>query len=219
MSAMQIPSIVVHRLPLYLRILDFMDRDGKHFTSSQELGEQLGISSAQIRKDLSYFGEFGKQGTGYEVSFLRKQLRYILQVDRVWDMVVVGAGALGTAIGHYGGFEDRGFRVAAIFDVDPEKIGETLAGFTVQPIADLGPTVKEMGVKIAIVAVPARAAQEVVNTLVDAGVEAILNYAPITLSVPSHTQIEYIDPAMGLQAMSYYLGRTDDPILKGRKID
>jgi redox-sensing transcriptional repressor len=217
MSAMQIPSIVVHRLPLYLRILDFMERQGKHFTSSQELGDQLGISSAQIRKDLSYFGEFGKQGTGYEVSFLRRQLRYILQVDRVWDVVLVGAGALGTAIAHYGGFEHRGFRIVAIFDVDPEKVGRPLAGFTVQHVDQMKAVVREMGLKVAIVAVPAEEAPKVVDELVDAGVEAILNYAPITLTVPGHVKIEYIDPAMGLQSMSYYLGRTEDPILKGRK--
>jgi len=217
MSPIQIPAIVVRRLPIYLRILDFMMREGKEFTSSQELGERLGISSAQIRKDLSHFGEFGKQGTGYEVAYLRKQLQFILQVDRVWDVALVGAGALGTAIAHYGGFEDRGFRVAAIFDTAPDKVGQSLSGITVQQAHKIGPVVRDMGLKVAIVAVPADAAQEVVDNLTDAGVEAILNYAPITLSVPAHVKIEHLDPLVGLQSMCYYIGRTEDPVLKGYK--
>ncbi len=214
MSPFEIPAIVIRRLPIYLRILNFMMHEGETFTSSQELGERLGISSAQIRKDLSYFGEFGKQGTGYEIAYLRKQLQQILQVDRVWDMALIGAGALGTAIAHYGGFSQRGFRVAAIFDVDPHKVGQTLAGFTIFHVDNMATIVRERNIKIAIVAVPAEVAQEVVDSLVDAGVEAILNYAPITLSVPPHVKIEYLDPLVGLQSMSYYTERTDDPVFK-----
>ncbi len=214
MSPFEIPAIVIRRLPIYLRILNFMMHEGESFTSSQELGERLGISSAQIRKDLSYFGEFGKQGTGYEIAYLRKQLQQILQVDRVWDMALVGAGALGTAIARYGGFSQRGFRVAAIFDVDPGKVGQTLAGFTIFHVDNMAAIVREMKIKIAIVAVPAEDAQEVVNALVDSGVEAILNYAPITLSVPPNVNIEYLDPLVGLQSMSYYVERMNDPVFK-----
>src|SRR5512146_2655958 len=123
MASKQIPDIVVGRLPQYLRSLQRMAREGRTLTSSQELGERLGISAAQIRKDLSYFGEFGKQGTGYEIAYLQDQLRKILKVEQVWDMVLVGAGDLGHALAHYEGFERRGFRIKAIFDNDSAKIG------------------------------------------------------------------------------------------------
>src|SRR5215831_18626094 len=116
----EIPDIVIGRLPIYLRALNRLQSDGHEITSSHELGQRLGISSAQIRKDLSHFGEFGKQGTGYQISHLQAQLKQILQVDREWPMVVVGAGDLGRAIAHYGGFVERGFRVTAIFDNDPK---------------------------------------------------------------------------------------------------
>jgi biotin operon repressor len=124
-----IPDIVVGRLPIYLLALQRMAMDGRLFTSSQELGEKLGISAAQIRKDLSQFGEFGKQGTGYNISFLSDQLRRILNIDRVWDIAVVGAGDIGHAIAGYQGFADRGFRVVMIFDNDPEKVGKQIGSF------------------------------------------------------------------------------------------
>src|SRR5713101_4614487 len=123
MGSAEIPDIVISRLPIYLRALTRMQNDGQDITSSHELGDRLGISSAQIRKDLSHFGEFGKQGTGYQISHLQAQLKQILKVDREWPMVVVGAVDLGRAIAHYGGFVERGFRVVAIFDNDPTKIG------------------------------------------------------------------------------------------------
>lgn len=202
-----IPDIVIHRLPVYLRALDLMAREGQEITSSQELGEKLGISSAQIRKDLSHFGEFGKQGTGYDVAYLRDQLQRILQVDRQWSVAVVGAGDLGNALANYGGFADRGFRVAAIFDIDPEKIGRRLNQLQVEDQRNMVQRIRELNIQIGIVAVPASAAQEVANQLIEAGVRAILNYAPITISVPQDVRIEYIDPVIGLQSMTYYLRR------------
>ena len=202
-----IPDIVIHRLPVYLRALDLMAREGQEITSSQELGEKLGISSAQIRKDLSHFGEFGKQGTGYDVAYLRDQLQRILQVDRQWSVAVVGAGDLGNALANYGGFADRGFRVAAIFDIDPEKIGRRLNQLQVEDQRNMVQRIRELNIQIGIVAVPASAAQEVANQLIEAGVRAVLNYAPITISVPQDVRIEYIDPVIGLQSMTYYLRR------------
>lgn len=201
-----IPDIVIHRLPIYLRALELMARAGQDITSSQELSERLGISSAQIRKDLSHFGEFGKQGTGYDVEFLRAQLRKILHVDRVWDMALVGAGDLGRALAHYRGFENRGFRIAAIFDVDPQKIGKKLAGIPIEDVSTIPEVLPQRGIRIGIIAVPTEAAQEVADLLVQGGVQAILNYAPIRLSVPEYVRVEYIDPVIALQSMTYYLG-------------
>jgi redox-sensing transcriptional repressor len=200
-----VPEIVVGRLPVYLRALTHLAAEGKRVVASQDLAERLGMSSAQIRKDLSHFGEFGKQGMGYDVAYLRDQLRAILNVDRVWDMVLVGAGDLGHAIANYGGFEGRGFRVAAVFDRNPQKIGRRLAKCEIRDVAELLRVVREMGIKVGIVAVPATAAQVVVDELVAAGVEAILNYAPIAVLVPEGVHLQYIDPVAHLQRMSYHL--------------
>ncbi len=200
-----IPDIVVGRLPIYLRALNFLTAEGREITSSQELGDRLGISSAQIRKDLSHFGEFGKQGTGYEIQFLREQLMRILQVDRMWDVVLVGAGDLGHALAHYGGFEGRGFRIAAVFDNNPAKIGDKLGSLTIQEIGQLPEVVRERGIQMAIIATPASAAQTVVEALVGSGVRAILSYAPITVTVPSGVKVQYIDPVSHLQRMTFYL--------------
>ena len=200
-----IPDIVVGRLPIYLRTLQRMLAENRHVTSSQELGERLGISAAQIRKDLSQFGEFGKQGTGYSIDFLADQLRQILKVDRVWDIAVVGAGDIGSAVARYQGFANRGLRVTMIFDNDPDKIGIQVGSFTVKDIANLGPTIVKAGIKIAMIATPSKEAQEVADQLISAGVKAILNYAPINLTVPEHVHVQHIDPVIHLQRMTYYL--------------
>lgn len=203
-----IPDIVIGRLPVYLRTLELMAREGREVASSQELGERLGISSAQIRKDLSHFGEFGKQGTGYRVEFLRRQLEQILQVDCVWSVVLVGAGYLGHALASYNGFEHRGFRIVAVFDNDPEKIGSAIGpSIVVEPISALGETLRRCGCQIGMIAVPTGVAQEVADTLIEAGVRSILCYAPITLNVPNHVRVEYIDPVIHLQHMTFYLQR------------
>ena len=200
-----VPDIVIGRLPVYLRALVHMLDEGQRITSSKELAQRLGISSAQIRKDLSHFGEFGKQGMGYDIAYLRDQIRHILKVDRHWNMVLVGAGDLGHAIVHYGGFAGRGFQVACVFDNNPQKIGRRLGNFQICDAAEMPAKLAELEVKIAIVAVPASAAQKVVDELVEGGVKAILNYAPITVSVPPDVHIQYIDPVIHLQRMSYYL--------------
>jgi redox-sensing transcriptional repressor len=204
-SISEIPDIVIGRLPIYLRALTQLIQQGQEITSSHELGQRLGISSAQIRKDLSHFGEFGKQGTGYQISHLQAQLKQILQVNREWPLVVVGAGDLGRAIAHYGGFVERGFRVVGLFDNDPAKIGTGAPDLKVKDIAEITDFIRERNIKIAMIAVPAEHAQAVCDTLVKAGVRAILNYAPITLTVPEGVHVQYIDPVTHLQRMTYYL--------------
>lgn len=200
-----VPDIVIGRLPIYLRALNHLLEEGQRITASRDLAVRLGISSAQIRKDLSHFGEFGKQGMGYDIAHLRQQIMRILQVDRIWDVALIGAGDLGHAIAYYGGFEGRGFRVACVFDNNPQKIGRRLGKFEICDAENLVPKLAEMGIKIAIVAVPANAAQAVVDKLVSAGVQAILNYAPITVTVPPSVRVQYIDPVAHLQRMTYYL--------------
>jgi redox-sensing transcriptional repressor len=200
-----IPDIVVGRLPQYLRSLQRMSREGRTLTSSQELGERLGISAAQIRKDLSQFGEFGKQGTGYQIAYLIEQLQKILNVDHEWGIAVVGAGDIGNAVARYKGFANRGFKVCMIFDIDPEKIGTEIGGFVVLDYADLVETIQAARIKIAMITVPASRAQEVCDRLVEAGVKAILNYAPISINVPEGVRVQYIDPSIHLQRMTYYM--------------
>ncbi len=205
-----IPDIVIGRLPLYLRALRRFQHEGSGVTSSLELGKRLDISSAQIRKDLSHFGGFGKQGTGYRIEFLIEKLQAVLQVNQEWMVVVVGAGNLGIAISRYRGFQDRGFRIAHLFDISPLKIGMSIDEFVVKPIAELNTTIRAEGIKIAMLAVPAEDAQSVADQLVAAGVQAILNYAPINITVPANVQIQYIDPVTRLQHMTYYLNSNND---------
>ncbi len=205
MPEKEIPDIIVGRLPRYLRALQWIAQEGQQTTSSQELGKKLGISAAQIRKDLSQFGEFGKQGTGYSVVYLVSQLKQILKIDRVWDMALVGAGDLGHAIARYQGFTDCGFRIVLVFDSDPRKIGSTVGDFIVQDTAGLVQAVRAAEISIAMLTVPADAAQMVVDQLVEAGVRAILNYAPAILKVPESVHVQYIDPVIHLQRMTYYL--------------
>jgi len=205
MNPLAIPQIVIGRLPLYLRTLDMLASESQTVTSSQELGNRLGITSTQIRKDLSYFGEFGKQGTGYNVLYLRDQLQSILQVDRPWDVVLVGAGDLGRALLHYRDFEEQGFSIVAVFDKAKGKIGRKIGKIEIADVVGLAREVRERGVQVAILAVPADEAQDTADVLVKAGVRAILNYAPITLSLPEHVRVHTIDPIRGLQSMTYYL--------------
>ena len=204
-AATSIPDIVIGRLPLYLRALRRLRQEGKQVTSSHELGKRLDISSAQIRKDLSHFGGFGKQGTGYQIDFLIEKLRDVLKINQEWLVVVIGAGNLGSAISHYRGFQDRGFRIAHLFDVSPDVIGQRIGNFVVRPLGKLADTIREEGIKIAMLAVPAEQAQSVADQVVEAGIEAILNYAPININVPASVQIQYIDPVTHLQRMTYYL--------------
>ncbi len=205
MNADKIPDIIIGRLPIYLRALQRMAEKGMKTTSSQELGEHVGISAAQIRKDISQFGEFGKQGTGYSIPFLIDKLREILKVNRMWDVVIVGMGDIGHALARYPGFANRGFRVVMVFDMDPSKVGQTVDGFRIEDVSKLVECVRSSRIKIAMVTVPAAAAQDVTDKLVQGGVRAILNYAPTSVNVPGNVHVQYIDPATHLQRMTYYL--------------
>ncbi|NWG35034.1 MAG: redox-sensing transcriptional repressor Rex [Chloroflexi bacterium] len=205
MNAEKIPDIIIGRLPIYLRALQRLAEKGIHNTSSQELGEMIGISAAQIRKDISQFGEFGKQGTGYSVPFLIERLQDILKVNRVWDVIIVGIGDMGHALARYNGFVNRGFHVVMLFDNDPQKIGQKVNNLEIYSMDTMMEKVKQNRIKIAMLTVPVAAAQEVADRLVKAGIKAILNYAPIHLSVPKDVQVQHIDPATHLQRMTYYL--------------
>ena len=211
MTKRKAPDIVVGRLPLYLRMLNQLVEEGRSTTNSQELGDRLGISAAQIRKDLSYFGGFGKYGSGYDVVYLRDQLRRILHSQQTWPVVLVGAGDLGHALANYHGFADNGFEIVGIFDNDPQKVGTFIGRHEVQDVARLEEVIKESGVQIAILAVPAGAAQTVADRLVVSGVRGILCYAPVTLKTPPEVKVQYIDPVARLQHMAYYVGARPNP--------
>lgn len=199
------PDVVVARLPLYLRLLNFLTEDGVSVISSAELAERLGLSAAQIRKDLSHFGDFGKQGSGYNVAYLREKLREILHLEDIWDVALVGAGDLGHALAHYGGFIGQGFRIRLVFDNNPQKVGRDLGGLTVVSTNVMKEEIRRRQIRVAILAVPAVAAQRVADDLVEAGIGAILNYAPITLIAPADVHVQYMDPVAHMQHMAFYL--------------
>lgn len=205
-----IPDVVVRRLPIYARSLAYLAEEGVHSVSSQELGDRIGVTAAQIRKDLSYFGEFGKQGIGYNVEYLLGHIRRILGLNEAWPMVLVGAGLLGQAIARYEGFRARGMDIVGVFDTDATKIGLDLGALTVQPYAELSAVLQHQKVQLAIVAVPANDAQAVVDDLVQRGVRAILNYAPIVVQVPQGVWVRHIDPVALLHSMTYYLAREEE---------
>ncbi|MFW6074669.1 MAG: redox-sensing transcriptional repressor Rex [Chloroflexota bacterium] len=201
-----IPDIVIRRLPIYARSLRHLLHSGIATVSSDELAERIGVTAAQIRRDLSYFGRFGKQGKGYDVATLIDEIHGILNLDRRWDIALVGFGHLGRAIADYPGFAASSFRIVAIFDRSPDLIGAKNAfGVPVQPQTELVSTVQKLGIKVGIVAVPAATAQDVANDLIAGGVGAILNYAPVTLRVPDEIRVRDIDPISALQSMTYYL--------------
>lgn len=206
MTAEIIPDIVVSRLPSYLQTLNQMAKEGFYTVSSKMLADRVGVTAAQIRKDLSHFGGFGKQGTGYPIYHLIEELQKILNMDRVWQVAVVGAGDLGRALAHYQGFALRGIEIVLIFDIDPKIIDTQVGALTVLPVDQMASEIKNMGVKIAILTVPGDVAQPTAERLVEAGVEAILNYAPVTLILPESIHVQHIDPVLHIQRLMYYLG-------------
>lgn len=206
----QIPEVVVSRLPMYVRGLAELHQDGIDFINSKDLGHRFGISPDQIRKDLSYFGKFGRQGRGYNVALLLSELRQILGLNRQWCMAIVGVGRLGRAIMDYKGFVPRGFKIVAAFDKERTVIGKRVSGIVIQDMAELEIVVRDKKVDIAVVAVPSTEAQEVIDKLVRSGIKSILNYAPVYAYVPKGVQLEAIDPVLALQGMTYYLVRSGD---------
>ncbi|MBV9791292.1 MAG: redox-sensing transcriptional repressor Rex [Chloroflexi bacterium] len=201
------PDVVVRRLPLYARTLAYLQQEGVKSVSSQELGARINVTAAQIRKDLSYFGQLGKQGIGYKVDELLHHINRILGLSQDWNVVLVGVGHLGQAIARYSGFSEKGIHIVGLFDTDPKKIGNELVGLTIQHVNQISTVVREHNVRMAIVAVAAEQAQDVVNMLVKAGVEAILNYAPVIVQVPDGVWVRHIDPVSLLHSMTYYLAR------------
>lgn len=186
----------------YLRVLE---RHDQPTISSAAIAEAAGVNAAQVRKDLSFFGEFGRPGVGYEVSSLAASLRHLMGLDRERRVVIIGAGMLGAALVTYPGFAARGFRVVAIFDNNPAKVGHRLRGYEVMPVDRLAETVHAEDAAIGIIAVPRAAAQEVADTLVAAGIKAIVNFAPVSLRVPPHVHVRNVDLTQQLEALAYYL--------------
>ncbi len=199
-----IPDIIVGRLPRYLRILTNL-RLTKVHTNSGELGHLLGYSAAQIRKDLSQFGEFGKQGTGYNIDYLISKLEEILKVKNAWAIILVGIGNLGTAILNYRGFEKHGFYIAGAFDDDPAMYGKKIGNIEVQSLEAMPAFISEKNIQIAMISTPASEAQEVAELLVKNGIKAILSYATTILNLPPEIRVEYSDPIISLQHITYYL--------------
>ena len=200
-----IPNVVIDRLPTYARALKLLEREGREVASSQELGTQLGVTPAQIRKDLSYFGRFGKQGRGYNVRRLLSELRQILGLDQQWTLALVGVGNLGRAILTYGGFAPEGFYIVEAFDASPEVVGQRVGEVLVRHVNEMTRVLSRSPVDIGIVSVPASAAQEAIDTLVSCGVKAILNYAPVAARVRQGIHMRSIDPVLALQSMTFHL--------------
>lgn len=203
-----IPEATVSRLPLYLRILVEVTEQGNKTVSSDVLAELSGVNAAKVRKDLSYLGSYGTRGVGYEVELLMFQISRELGLTQDWAVAIVGFGNLGHALANYKGFGERGFRVAALFDVDESKVGEKAGGLQVRHIDDIPVVVKEKNISIAIIATPALAAQEVAERLIDAGVKSILNFAPQLINAPPDVSVRKVDLSTELQILSFYLERT-----------
>lgn len=198
-----IPNPAVRRLSLYLRQLEDFERKSRRTISSKQLGESLRLTDAQVRKDLAYFGQFGHPGIGYRVQDLIGELRKILGTDKTWAVVLVGAGNIGRAMSGYRGFDHKGFRLVAVFDNDPAKVGRKLGPFTIQPLSQLPDTVRQQSVRLAILAVPADNAQDAADQLIDAGVRGLLNFAPVSLSVPHDVALQTVDMAVQLEQLAF----------------
>lgn len=205
----EIPDIVVRRLPIYARTLHLLRESGVTSISSGDFGARIGVSAAQIRRDLSYFGRFGRQGKGYNVAALEVAISHILKIDRKWDVALAGFGNLGQAIANYRGFSVNGFQIAAIFAKSDDQIGQQVGNVTIRPETQIVPVIRALGIEIGIIAVPASAAQGVAEQMISAGVKAILNYAPVVLKVPESVWVREIDPTSALQSLTFYLDRCE----------
>lgn len=199
-----IPEATVGRLPVYLRALVDLAEAGAGTVSSDELAEAAGVNSAKVRKDLSHLGSYGTRGVGYDVAYLIHQIRRELGLTQHWAIAIVGVGNLGQALANYGGFAERGFRVAALVDADTARVGERIGDLEVRHVDDLPAIVSELDVAIGVIATPAGAAQEVADRLVDAGVRSILNFAPAMIAVPHGVSVRKVDLAVELQILAFY---------------
>ena len=204
----EIPDIVIRRLPLYVRTLRWLQESDVASVSSDQLSELIGFTAAQIRRDLSYFGKFGKQGKGYDTAHLERAISTILQLDRQWPVALAGFGSLGLAVANYHGFGPSSFRIVAIFDRNPDKIGQQFDGVTILSDRCITSEIARLGIDIGIIAVPAGNAQEVADAMIAGGARALLNYAPVVIKTPPDLpiQVREVDPIGALQSMTYYLG-------------
>jgi len=206
LKTLKIPEATIIRLSVYSRHLTDVDRKGIITTSSGDIAEGVGVSPAQVRKDLAYFGEFGTRGVGYNVSDLRQHILRILGLSVDWSVCLVGAGHLGLALSTYKGFRERGFIITSIFDSDPRKVGTKVGDVEVLPIEQLKEVAKQNRTQIGILAVPAAVAQEIADQLIKAGVQAILNFAPVVLNVPPEIELRNVDLAVNLEVLTFNVG-------------
>lgn len=202
-----ISKATIDRLPLYFRTLRQIQQEGTEIISSEELGRRIGVTPEQIRKDLASFGEFGKKGVGYFVRELIRNIGEILGLHRNWNIAIVGVGHLGWALANYRNFASLGFNLAAVFDIDPAKIGQVIGGVEIAAIDRLEDIARERNIHIGVITVPAQSAQDVADRLVAAGVRGIWNFAPIKLNVPDNVRLVSEDLSVGLSSISYYLSR------------
>ncbi|MEW4370265.1 redox-sensing transcriptional repressor Rex [Paenibacillus kandeliae] len=205
MKSEKISEAVVRRLPVYLRYLNELHTREVPTVSSQELGQKLDLNPAQIRKDLAYFGDFGRKGIGYDVSYLIEKIRHILKLDQQINVALIGAGNLGHALSNYNAYLQETMKIIAVFDSYEPKVGSKINTLTVQPISELSNAVKEQNIRVGIITVPNTEAQRVADQLVEAGIEAILNFAPIILRTPPHVRVHTADFTTDLLSLAYYL--------------
>ncbi|MET0485852.1 MAG: redox-sensing transcriptional repressor Rex [Candidatus Rokuibacteriota bacterium] len=203
----KIPEMTIRRLSVYTRCLLQLEEDGVRTVSSQELAERFNLNSAQVRKDLAYFGEFGVRGIGYYVAGLKAELQRILGLDREWAVALVGFGNLGSALFHYKGFSRQGFRIAVVIDDDPAKAGRDVDSVPIVSSRDMARELKTRGIQVAIVAVPVESAQAVTDQLVAAGIKAVLNFAPTRLRVGREVRLKNVDLSIELETLSFYLAK------------
>lgn len=206
MKAFKIPEATIIRLSVYSRFLEQVDQNGVVTISSGEIAKGVGVSPAQVRKDLAYFGEFGTRGVGYNVKDLLQQTLKILGLNNEWSVIIIGAGNLGTALLSYRGFKERGFNVVGVFDSDPRKVGQEIAGLIVQSPDNISEFCKEKNIEIGILALPSQFAQESADVLAKAGIKAILNFAPKVLNLPRGIEVRNIDLSVHLEILTFNLG-------------
>jgi redox-sensing transcriptional repressor len=205
MKTLKISEAVVRRLPIYLRYLNVLHMQNVQTVSSSDLGQKLDLNPAQIRKDLAYFGEFGKKGIGYDVNYLIEKIRQILKLDQFIQVALVGAGNLGRALSNYNAFLKDNMKIVAVFDAMESKVGDKINNLTVQPMAEMKQTIKAMNIRIGIITVPASEAQHVADEFIQSGIEAILNFAPAIIKVPNEIRIHHADFTTELQSLAFYL--------------
>ncbi len=217
-NAKRVPQVTVKRLSRYLTVLERFQEQGYETISSEELASELHVKPSQLRKDLAYFGEFGTRGMGYTIDTLAEALRRILGLHRQWAIAIIGVGNLGTALLRYRGLNEKGFRVAALFDDDPEKVGSSRSGVHIYHIEELPTVVSEKNIQIAIITVPAPAARATAEAAIRSGIKAILNFAPVSIKAPSDVMCLQVDITSELKTLSHHLAGLEEQISNAREV-